>query len=79
MLLFLTVFIVLAAAGEPQCSSFDYDQKTLEKMIRTEIKCEGVITEVRDVKELVNQELENVFQCKGRKCEHAAGDSDSAC
>jgi hypothetical protein len=52
-LLFVFVIVVgiysyiLCEAGEPVCSKFVYEEQLLEKMIRTEIKVETMVNEIK--------------------------------
>ncbi|XP_053400228.1 cerebellin-3-like [Mercenaria mercenaria] len=43
----------MVAANEPVCSRFDYEEKLLEKMVRTEIKVEQMVEEMKKTKESV--------------------------
>jgi leucyl-tRNA synthetase len=42
---------VAAARNEPACSKFDYEEKLLEKMIRSEIKMEQMVNEIKKTKD----------------------------
>ncbi|KAL4222481.1 hypothetical protein ACF0H5_018520 [Mactra antiquata] len=41
-------------ACEPQCSKFDYEEKTLAKMIRTEILVEQLMSDIKQLKQQTN-------------------------
>ncbi|XP_045206990.2 uncharacterized protein LOC123559256 [Mercenaria mercenaria] len=58
---------LMVAANEPVCSRFDYEEKLLEKMVRSEIKVEQMVEEMKKTKESVatiatdiKQRVENV-------------------
>ncbi|KAL4235110.1 hypothetical protein ACF0H5_006749 [Mactra antiquata] len=49
---------------EPQCSKFDYEEKTLEKMIRTEILVEQVVSDIKQLKQQTNDAVKTVEKMK---------------
>ncbi|KAL4235113.1 hypothetical protein ACF0H5_006751 [Mactra antiquata] len=49
---------------EPQCSKFDYEEKTLEKMIRTEILIEQVVSDIKQLTQQTNDAVETVEKMK---------------
>jgi hypothetical protein len=54
---FCAIFVLYATqvsmASEPVCSKFSYEEKLLEKMIRTEIKVETMQNEIKKTEETV--------------------------
>ena len=59
-LVVLSVYYVAVECGEPVCSRFHYEERLLEKMIRTEIKMEEMIKEVKNIEHRVNGSLKKV-------------------
>ncbi|KAL4235112.1 hypothetical protein ACF0H5_006750 [Mactra antiquata] len=49
---------------EPQCSKFDYEEKTLEKMIRTEILVEQIVSDIKQLKQQTNDAVLTVEKMK---------------
>ena len=47
----------LVCDKEPHCSRFEYEEKLLEKMIRTELKCEDLTQRLLDVEHRMNTTL----------------------
>jgi 2-oxoglutarate dehydrogenase complex dehydrogenase (E1) component-like enzyme len=69
--MFSSVFLTISAmiylsevpvslASEPACSKFSYEEKLLEKMIRTEIKVETMQKEIKKTKESVFNTLVDI-------------------
>lgn len=61
----IVIFIIccgFVSCKEPQCSSFHYEEKLLEKMIRTEIKVEDLINTISQVEQRVNDSLEKMTE-----------------
>jgi hypothetical protein len=58
------IFILYATqvsmASEPVCSKFSYEEKILEKMIRTEIKVETMQNEIKKTEETVLNTLVDI-------------------
>ncbi|XP_045206954.2 uncharacterized protein LOC123559205 [Mercenaria mercenaria] len=52
----------MVAANEPVCSRFDYEEKLLEKMVRSEIKLEQMVEEMKKTKESVATIATNMQQ-----------------
>jgi len=53
-----TLFVVVGLAcgivtGEPACSKFDFEEKTLQKLVRMEFNFEKVLEEFNEVKQRV--------------------------
>ncbi|XP_060601240.1 complement C1q and tumor necrosis factor-related protein 9A-like [Ruditapes philippinarum] len=67
-LLFVFVIVVgiysyiLCEAREPVCSKFAYEEQLLEKMIRTEIKVETMVNEIKKTEDNVISTLGNIKQ-----------------
>ncbi|XP_060573154.1 uncharacterized protein LOC132731062 [Ruditapes philippinarum] len=55
--LFQIYATVFSVATEPVCSKFSYEEKLLEKMIRTEIKVETMQNEIKKTEETVKNTL----------------------
>ncbi|KAL4222482.1 Complement C1q-like protein 2 [Mactra antiquata] len=51
-------------ACEPQCSKFDYEEKTLAKMIRTEILVEQVMSDIKQLKQQTNDAVTSMEKLK---------------
>ncbi|KAL4222484.1 hypothetical protein ACF0H5_018523 [Mactra antiquata] len=51
-------------ACEPQCSKFDYEEKTLAKMIRTEILVEQVMSDIKQLKQQTNDAVTSMERMK---------------
>ncbi|KAL4222480.1 hypothetical protein ACF0H5_018519 [Mactra antiquata] len=51
-------------AREPQCSKFDYEEKTLAKMIRTEILVEQVMSDIKQLKQQTNDAVTSMESMK---------------
>jgi len=49
---------------EPRCSNFDFQEKLLEKVIKSDIKMEDVTTAVQQIKETTAREIQSM---KGKK------------
>jgi gas vesicle protein len=47
-------------AKEPVCSKFAYEEQLLEKMIRTEIKVETMVNEIKKTEDNVTSTLGNI-------------------
>ena len=62
-----TLFVIACLAcrivtGEPVCSKFDFEEKTLQKLVRMEFNFEKVLEELNEVKKRVadnSKELQN--------------------
>jgi hypothetical protein len=67
-LLFVFVIVVgiysyiLCEAREPVCSKFAYEEQLLEKMIRTEIKVETMVNEIKKTEDNVISTLGDIKQ-----------------
>ncbi|KAL4222479.1 hypothetical protein ACF0H5_018518 [Mactra antiquata] len=70
MALRMNSFIILVCllnhlvACEPQCSKFDYEEKTLAKMIRTEILVEQVMSDIKQLKQQTNDAVTSMESMK---------------
>ncbi|KAL4222488.1 hypothetical protein ACF0H5_018527 [Mactra antiquata] len=51
-------------ACEPQCSKFDYEEKTLAKIIRTEILVEQVMSDIKQLKQQTNDAVTSMERMK---------------
>jgi len=45
------IFLCGSFASEPKCSKFDYDERTLEKVIRMELTMERLLAENKEVEQ----------------------------
>jgi len=57
-MLTFTIFVIACLAcrivtGEPVCSKFDFEEKTLQKLVRMEFNFEKVLEELNEVKKNV--------------------------
>jgi hypothetical protein len=55
--LMILMTVVVTCSSEPQCSKFHYEEKLLEKMIRTEILVENMKKQINDIETRVTGEL----------------------
>lgn len=65
----ILVILMLCGCGhfvwaEPRCSRFDYEEKTLEKMIRTEITVKQVLSDVEHVKKQTTDAVNSLERMK---------------
>jgi len=63
-IIFIFIALDCSHAREPQCSNFDFQEKLLEKVIRSDIKMEDVTTAVQRIKETTEREIQSM---KGKK------------
>ncbi|XP_053375909.1 complement C1q-like protein 3 isoform X2 [Mercenaria mercenaria] len=60
VLLFLMDRVNVSLTTEPVCSKFDYEEKLLEKMIRTEVKVEAIESEIVKTQDSVLNTLNEI-------------------
>ena len=56
------LFLCGSFASEPKCSKFDYDERTLEKVIRMELTMEGLLAENKEVEQRTADTLNTLQQ-----------------
>jgi len=62
VVLFCLIFLCGSFASEPKCSKFDYDERTLEKVIRMELTIERLLAENKEVKQRTADTLNTLQQ-----------------
>ena len=62
--------------GEPRCSSFDYEERTLEKMIRMELTVKEMLHEFKAIKHDMKTELDSLREVKDRIHDEVANIKD---
>ena len=60
----LTAFTLILATREPQCSNFNFQEKLLEKAIRSELKMESIEASIDRVTSTTDTEIKEI---KGKK------------
>jgi len=56
------LFLCGSFASEPKCSKFDYDERTLEKVIRMELTMERLLAENKEVEQRTADTLNTLQQ-----------------
>jgi len=61
-IIFISVYLCGSFASEPKCSKFDYDERTLEKVIRMELTMERLLAENKEVEQRTADTLNTLQQ-----------------